>query len=64
MPIEQYRSAIDNATFVAAAIEKEECSVCPTVYNPLSVVTNSKGKQRSVLDLRYFCKTVSLRMKG
>lgn len=54
------RSAIDNASFVTAAIEDlvlahcvEECSVCPIVSSPLSVVTNSKGKQRLVLDLRY-----------
>ena len=54
------RSAIDNASFVTAAIEilvlahcVEECSVCPIVRSPLSVVTNSKGKQRLVLDLRY-----------
>ena len=54
------RSAIDNASFVTAAIEDlvlahcvEECSVCPIVSSPLSVVTNSKGKQCLVLDLRY-----------
>ena len=52
--------AIDNASFVTAAIEifvlahcVEECSVCPIVRSPLSVVTNSKGKQHLVLDLRY-----------
>ena len=29
-----------------------ECKVCPTVCSPLSVVCNSKGKKRLVLDLR------------
>ena len=45
------RSAIDNGTFVAAAIEElvlahcvEKCSVCPTVCSPLSVITNSARK--------------------
>ena len=54
------RSAIDNASFVTAAIEDlvlahcvEEYSVCSIVCRPLSVVSNSKGKQRLVLDLRY-----------
>ena len=44
------RSAIDNASFVTAAIEDlvlahcvEECSVCPIVSSPLSVVTILKA---------------------
>ena len=54
------KSALENASFVTAAIEElvlarcvVECSHCPTVCRPLSVVTNATGKQRLVLDLRY-----------
>ena len=31
----------------------EQCSECPVVCSPLSVVVNRKGKKRLVLDLRY-----------
>ena len=55
-----HRSALVNASFVSGAIDElvlgrcvVECTSCPTVCSPLSVVTNASGKQRLVLDLRY-----------
>ena len=55
-----HRSACENSTFVNTAIDElvaGRCVIqsdsCPTVCSPLSVVTNAKGKQRLVIDLRY-----------
>lgn len=52
-------SALDEEDFVSSEIKKlvetscvVESKVCPTVCSPLSVVSNSKGKKRLVLDLR------------
>lgn len=54
------RSALENPLFVATAIREllvancvVECDECPLVCSPLQVVTNAKGKQRLVIDLRY-----------
>ena len=54
------RSALENPLFVATAIREllvancvVECDKCPLVCSPLQVVTNAKGKQRLVIDLRY-----------
>ena len=54
------RSALDNCEFVESAIEEllQNCcirkvGVRPHVCSPLSVVSNSRGKKRLVLDLRY-----------
>ena len=53
-------SASEHANFVEEAISElvaarcvEQCAQCPTVCSPLSVVMNSMGKKRLVLDLRY-----------
>ena len=55
-----HKSALENAFFVADAIQElatghcvVECDRCPIVGSPLSVVTSAKGKKRLVLDLRY-----------
>ena len=55
-----HKSAMDNAVFVATAIDElvaaqcvVECATCPIVTSQLSVVLNGKGKPRLVLDLRY-----------
>jgi hypothetical protein len=55
-----HKSAVENASFVSRAVEElvsgqcvVECSSCPIVCSPLSVVTKASGKQRLVLDLRY-----------
>jgi hypothetical protein len=54
------RSALENPMFVATAIKElllancvAACGECPLVCSPLQVVTNAKGKQRLVIDLRY-----------
>ena len=55
-----HKSALGNATFVTAAIEQlvagrcvSCCMACLVICSPLSVVTNARGEQRLVLDLRY-----------
>ena len=55
-----HRSALDHADFVEEAIQElvalscvVQCSECPAVCSPLSVVVNAQGKKRLVLDLRY-----------
>ena len=55
-----HKSALENAAFVDDAIQElvtghcvVQCEACSIVCSPLSVVTNKKGKQRLVLDLRY-----------
>ena len=55
-----HKSALENKDFVSGALKDlvnnrcvlEVCSV-PRVCSPLSVVTNSSGKKRLVIDLRY-----------
>lgn len=54
------KSAIEHCDFVQAAIIElvklgsvVECVSAPTVVNPLSVSTQSSGKKRLILDLRY-----------
>ena len=51
---------ISNSVFVASAIDELvagrrviECSTCPIVSSPISVVYNAKGKPRLAVDLRY-----------
>ena len=53
-----HRSALEHAEFVDVAIKElvalscvVQCSQCPVVCSPLSVVVNGRGKKR--LDLRY-----------
>ena len=55
-----HRSAFGHADFVEEAIKElvalscvVQCSECPAVCSPLSVVVNAHGKKRLVLDLRY-----------
>ena len=55
-----HRSALEHADFVEGAIKElvtlscvAQCSECPAVCSPLSVVVNARGKKRLVLDLRY-----------
>ena len=55
-----HKSALEHADFVEEAIRKllaarciKQCSECPSVCSPLSVVINARGKKRLVLDLRY-----------
>ena len=55
-----HRSALEHQAFVSTAIRElvetncvTLCEECPTVCSPLSVVENSKGKLRLVIDLRY-----------
>ncbi len=55
-----HKSALENAVFVADAIQElvtghcvVKCDRCLIVCSPLSVVTSAKGKKRLVLDLRY-----------
>ena len=58
--MQNHHSALDNASFVSDSIRElllanciVECNECPLVCSPLQVVTNAKGKQRLVIDLRY-----------
>ena len=58
--MQNHRSALDNASFVSDSIRElllanciVECNECPLVCSPLQVVSNAKGKQRLVIDLRY-----------
>ena len=37
-----------------------QCSECPAVCSPLSVVVNAQGKKRLVLDLRYVDQSILL----
>ena len=61
MCLANHKSALENSVFIASAIIDElvagrcviECSTCPIVSSPLSVVYNAKGKPRLVVDLRY-----------
>ena len=55
-----HQSALENPAFVSNAIEELvqtncvlACDVCPLVCSPLQVVTNARGKQRLVIDLRF-----------
>ena len=55
-----HRSALGNALFVTTTIEElvaghclVESSAQPIVSSPLSVVFNTRGKSRLVVDLRY-----------
>ncbi len=54
------KSALNNSDFVAEAIQDlldkdliTELNVIPDIVNPLSVSTQSSGKKRLILDLRY-----------
>ena len=54
------RSAVRNSEFVKAEIESllrkrliRKCSRPPKVVNPLTVSTNSEGKCRLILDLKF-----------
>ena len=58
--LKNHRCALDNMEFVSDSIQELllancviECTGCPLVCSPLQVVTNVKGKQRLVIDLRY-----------
>ena len=51
MCLANHKSALENSVFVASAIDELvasrcviECSTCPIVSSPLSVVYNAKGK--------------------
>lgn len=55
-----HRSAFESMDFVTNSIQElietncvVESDLCPLVCSPLQVVTNAKGKQRLVIDLRY-----------
>ena len=55
-----HRSAFEHSQFVEEAIEElvalhcvVQCSQCPVVCSPLSVVVNARGRKRLVLDVRY-----------
>ena len=55
-----HKSVLENAAFVDDAIQElvtghcvVQCEACPIVCSPLSVVTNKKGKQHLVLNLRH-----------
>ena len=55
-----HRSALEHANFIEEAIKElvalscvAQCSQCPAVCSPLSVVVNTQGKKQLVLDVRY-----------
>ena len=55
-----HHSALQNTAFVSESVSElllanciVECSDCPLICSPLQVVTNVRGKQHLVIDLRY-----------
>lgn len=74
MGFQNNRSAFENSEFVDGAIRDliiagaiVQCKSPPTVVNPLSVATQSCGKKRLILDLRYpnsFLKKFKIKFEG